>query len=47
VTTPLVGTTLLTRLDGYDVCLDLLHLLFYLCHNVETKDNAFTRLGPT
>jgi hypothetical protein len=25
--------------------LDLLHLLFYLCHNVWTKDNPFAKLG--
>jgi hypothetical protein len=37
-TTPLVGVALLMRLGSQDVCTDLLHFLFYLCHNVGTKD---------
>jgi hypothetical protein len=47
VTVSLVGIALLTRLGGLNVCLDLLHLLFCLCHNVRTKYNPFARLRPT
>jgi hypothetical protein len=28
-------------LDSQDVCTDLLHFLFCLCHNVEIKDKPF------
>jgi hypothetical protein len=40
-TAPRVGVALLTKLGSQDVCTDLLHFLFCLCHNVGTKDNPF------
>jgi hypothetical protein len=45
--TSLVSVALLTGLDGQYVGMNLSHLLFYLYHNVGTKNNPFTRFGPT
>jgi hypothetical protein len=41
-TMPLISVALLMRLGSQYVCTDLLHFLFYLCHDVGTKDNPFT-----
>jgi hypothetical protein len=42
-----VGVTLLKRLGYQYIGTNLLHLLFYLCHNVRAKDDCFTWLRPT
>jgi hypothetical protein len=44
--TPLVSVALLTGVCSQYVGPDLSYLLFGLCHNVETKNNSFTRFGP-
>jgi hypothetical protein len=37
-----VSVTLLVKLGSQYVWMDLLHLLFCLCHNVKAKDNSLT-----
>jgi hypothetical protein len=42
-----LGLALLTGLCNQYVSTDLSHLLFYLYHDIGSKDNSFTGFGPT
>jgi hypothetical protein len=46
-TVSFVGVAFLMGLGSQYVCSDLLHLLFYLCHNVGTKYSSLSGLKPT